>query len=114
MDRRCLQWLVAAGSLLPPSIPEWRREARPQAHSLLGIPGGLQPLDLGLYPSSSGSWVPSGPSAFLNLCLLFLQLRPRGHAEAGWEPGGPEQPAVAETAQGCAAAAAEPWRPRIR
>lgn len=89
MDGQCLQWLVAARSLLPPSNPEWRREARPQTHSLLGTPGGLQPLDLGLCSFSLGSWVPSGPSAFLNLSAFpaaAAQGPCRGPLGA-WRPG---------------------------
>ena len=36
----------------PSSNSAWCREARPQAHSLLGTPGAFQPLYLGLCPSS--------------------------------------------------------------
>lgn len=51
------------------------REARTQGRSLLKTRSGLQPLDLGLRPSSSCWWAPSGPSASLNLSLPFPQLR---------------------------------------
>lgn len=70
--------MVATLSGPLPSFSEWRREARPQAHSLLGTRGGLQPLDLGLCPSSSCSWTLSSSSTLLSLYLPFPQLRPRG------------------------------------
>lgn len=105
--------LAATLSLPLASFSEWLREARPWARSLLESRGGLQPLDLGLRPSSSCWWAPSGPCASLNLRLPFPQLRPGSHAEARQEAGGPAPP-VAEIAEGRAAVPVAPWRPRIR
>lgn len=49
----CLQEVAATLDLLLPSFSQWCRESRTQACSLLGTQGDLQPLDLGLHPSSS-------------------------------------------------------------
>lgn len=50
----CLREAAATLGLPLSSFSRWRKEARTQACSLLGTQGDLQPLDLGLHPSSSG------------------------------------------------------------
>lgn len=74
--KRCLREVAATLGLPLPSFSQWRREARTQACMLLGTQGDLQPLDLGLHPSSSCWWAPLVPSASLSLRVPFLQLRP--------------------------------------
>ena len=71
-------WPLRAVPFLRSPSGAGRPGPRPQAHSLLGTRGGLQPLDLGLCPSSSCSWTPSSPSTLLSLYLPFPQLRPGG------------------------------------